>query len=86
MDNEDGGIRMLTSGMKHFHNFPRCEKVESLRELISEWQLDCSKYGGGIPDMQLNTMFRNILPEHMENELGKRPEIDTLQKKTITSG
>ena len=62
-----------------FINFPNCTKDEELQNHLAHWQRLRLAYGNGLPGEHLRQMFRDVLPEHVLNELRKQ-HLDTTQK------
>ena len=76
---EGGADQVELGGINNLHNFPQCDKVESLQFWIGKWQETKDMYGAGITDVHLRSMFINILPASVQKEIREKPELTTLQ-------
>ena len=62
------------------HSFPRCTRTDELQAYLGEWLLTRQRFGTDMPDNHLRTMFYNMLPDSVQTEVRKLPELDTLPK------
>ena len=79
-DNEGGGEQVETCGVRDLHGFPSCTRVEDLANYVGEWQLSRTKHGGDMPEVHLKTMFMNMLPSVVAEDVRKQKHLDTLAK------
>ena len=79
IQNEGGADLAVVGGMNDFHNFPQCEKPENLQTWIGQWQQVRNQFGAGLPEAHLKTMFMNMLPNNVQNDVRSHPELTTLQ-------
>ena len=59
--------------------FPACPQPEHLLNWIGEWQIHVQKYGAGLPDTHLKSMFMNLRPAIVQKDVVHRKELVTLQ-------
>ena len=77
---EGGADQVELGGMGNLHSFPPCDKPENLQLWIGKWQEMKDLYGAGISDAHLKSMFVNILPPHVQQQVRDKIGLDTLQK------
>ena len=65
--------------MNDFHTFPQCTDVANLQTWIGQWVQVRNQFGAGIPESHLKTMFMNILPQKVQDEVRSHRELTTLQ-------
>ena len=79
IQNEGGADQAEVGGMNDFHTFPQCTDVANLQTWIGQWIQVRNQFGAGIPESHLKTMFMNILPQKVQDEVRSHRELTTLQ-------
>ena len=80
VENMGGSIEMTVNERTFFINFPKCLKDEDLQAHVGQWATLHKQFGDQLPEEHVKRMFQNILPEHVVEQIRKRPDLDTLPK------
>jgi hypothetical protein len=73
--NVGGSSQMINLERGHFIAFPRCSDIATLEPHLKQWISLRNKYGAHLPEEHLISMFWNIIPEHMREEIKRQKHL-----------
>ena len=79
VEGKGGSEKLTVHGQTAFHTFPKCSKPDRLQMHVGEWQVQRMKWGIGISDAQLKIMLVSTLPDAIQADIRRRPEVQTLR-------
>ena len=77
-----GSAAINLGGMKRLQEWPRCNSVNTLSQMLDDWRHCLEKYNVELLNAPrtLYHMLLQVIPADFEDELLTRPEVDTWQK------
>ena len=74
-ENCGGSAQLANLERGHFIAFPKCNNASELRIHLGQWIEMKQKYGIGLPEDHLISMFHNILPDDVKEDVKKQRDI-----------
>ena len=82
-ENCGGSVQLANLERGHFIAFPKCDKASELRIHLGQWIEMKNKYGMGLPEDHLISMFHNVLPDEIKDDVKKQRDLTGLLQKQI---